>query len=129
MKMMIRSLGAVALATLLFGSAAQARDACVQSCLEGARDCVFDARDLFGACQEEFACDEARDDFRAACFTQDRDVEACRDARDAYRACVEPCRADLHDDVAFCKDEGKSCIEAECGDENPRSRFLQYHRR
>lgn len=96
---------------------------CIHACHEAQRDCMFDGRQAFKLCLEEAGCDTLGDDYRATCLVADRDEDACTDARDAFRACVEPCHEDAHALGDACREARNACLTDECGlDELPGSR-------
>ncbi len=98
---------------------------CVDLCREATRDCRFDARETGRSCFEEAGCDVLREDYRAACLSEDgdRDSEACADARTAYRECKAPCRDARRAAAETCREDMVTCLKDECGiDEPPRHR-------
>ena len=65
-------------------------------------------------CSEDLGCDALRQEYRDACLVRDRDELQCRDARQAFRSCLAPCKAALADDGAQCKSELQACFADEC---------------
>jgi hypothetical protein len=92
---------------------------CVAACREAHRDCRFDSREGLKLCLEEAGCDLLRDDYRAVCLAEERDDEACAAARDALRACVEPCRDAAQADGEACREATGACLSEQCGIEKP----------
>jgi hypothetical protein len=125
MKRTITRTGLAAVASLLLGGAAGANDQCIAICTEEARDCAFDARESLDLCSETFGCDVLREEYRDACFTRDRDRTACSDMRHAYRECITPCREQVLEDTAACRNEVKSCIANECRVDDSFHGFLE----
>ncbi len=124
MKISIRGLALISLAVAaLLATPAFAQDGidneCVASCRDEHRDCRFDAREAASQCLEEAGCTALREDYRAACFSDDRDEDVCAAARGAYRECKEPCRDEQRDAAGECRDEITSCLADECGIDEP----------
>lgn len=92
---------------------------CIAQCRDAHQDCRFDAREAGAACLEEAGCDSLRDEYREACFTEERDDETCADARTAFRECVEPCRDVRHEVIEACREDTAVCLEEECGIDEP----------
>ncbi len=88
---------------------------CIEACREAARDCHFDTREAAGACLEDAGCDVLKEEYRDACFGEERDRELCSDARAAYRECVEPCRDARREALEACREAARTCLEDECG--------------
>lgn len=93
----------------------EATQACLETCRDTAKDCLFDAREGMKVCLEEAGCNELRDSYRSTCLVEDRDETACSEARTALRACVEPCRTATRDASKACMDAGHTCATEECG--------------
>lgn len=92
---------------------------CVMDCRAEHRDCKFDAREAASQCLEEAGCDVLREDYRAECFAEERDDEACADARAAYRECLDPCRDARHEAAQACREDTLACLQEDCGIEEP----------
>lgn len=88
---------------------------CLTTCRESQDDCVFDAREAMKACLEESGCDALRATYRETCLVETPDATACAAARDAFRACVEPCRETSHTAEKSCRDAVAECATTTCG--------------
>ena len=126
-RFMIATATALGLMMLAIPSAAQDEtdemdDACVSMCREAHHDCRFDVREEADTCREDAGCDALRDEYRETCFTDERDDEACSEARTAYRECKEPCRDAAREAADACREEARACFTDECGIEKPRGR-------
>ncbi len=92
---------------------------CVAACHEAGRDCMTDARAAYRSCLDDAACDEARSALRDACSRDTRTEDACVAAREAFRACVGPCRDDARLIGAACREVRTTCFAETCGLDAP----------
>lgn len=88
--------------------------ACVTACSSGARDCEAAIREATQACIEDAGCAPLLDAARSAC-TADKESDECAAARDAAKACVDPCRTDDKDGRDGCRAARVTCLTDECG--------------
>ena len=112
------SLAAVLLLGIALAGPAQAYDSataeCVTACSSDARACEDAIRADTLACLEEAGCAALGEAAKAACEA-DKESEECSAARDAAKACIEPCRADDKDGRDGCRAARVTCLTDECG--------------
>lgn len=101
------------------GASGQTTDATTLACLETCRtathDCLFDSREAFKDCLDTSGCETLRDTYRSTCLVENRDETACTAARDALKACVEPCRTQARTDGESCREASDTCVTETCG--------------
>ena len=88
--------------------------ACVTACSADARTCEDAIREATLACIDEAGCAPLVDAAKTACEA-DHESDECSAARDAARACIEPCRADDKDGRDGCRAARVACLTDECG--------------
>jgi len=94
---------------------------CLKDCRDERQDCGIAARENAAPCIE--ACQPLADAARDAC-SEDPGSTECREAHEAFRDCVQPCREALQPELVQCAEAVRDCIavcpviqDLECLDE------------
>jgi hypothetical protein len=114
--LMLAALLVTTATSLFFNHGASAEgDDCIDQCRSDASNCRFIAKETERACMEDAGCDILREEFRALCFSEDRDETVCEFLREDLRECAAPCLHAMRHDVETCRLAARDCLEGVCG--------------